>query len=240
MRNLFYGFAALTLALTLFAPSAMAGALSWMKDHKDQYIDLYSGSTGYKSEKVTATITHHSLFGGRQSTDNRKVDFAPSNVFGARWGFWLEENPLHGFAIDISYQTIKGENVKIHLLPISGMFFLRYPWHTTEKYPHGRIQPYGGIGLSFLTANITVDFTPDVSDVVSDIGAGMGVDLRAGLKWMLTEKIGVFTEWRYLQGNLRIKDEADILPPLTWSDTTEEASTSVDSQQLLFGISVTL
>jgi opacity protein-like surface antigen len=237
MKGLFYGFTSLTLALTFFASSAMAGAPTWMKD---QYVDIYYGSAGSKAENVTATITKYSLFGGSQEEYSRKVDFTSSSVLGGRWGFWLETDPLYGFAVDVSYQSIKGENVKIDLLPISCMFFFRYPWLPTEKYPYGRIQPYGGIGLSLLSANMTVDFTPDVSNVVSGGGEGIGVDLRAGLKWMITEKVGVFTEVRHLQGKLDIEDEADIFPPFIWSDTTEEASTSINSQQLIFGISVTL
>jgi len=237
MKGLFYGFISLTLALTFFASSAMAGAPAWMKD---QYVDIYYGSAGSKAENVTATITKYSLFGGSQEEDSRKVDFTSSNVLGGRWGFWLETDPLYGVAVDVSFQTIRSENVKIDLLPISCMFFFRYPWLPTEKYPYGRIQPYGGIGLSLLSANMTVDFTPDVSNVVRGVGKGIGVDLRAGLKWMITEKVGVFTEVRHLQGKLDIEDEADIFPPFIWSDTTEEASTSINSQQLIFGISVTL
>jgi opacity protein-like surface antigen len=237
MKKLISGFTTLALALTLCASTVMAGASSWMKD---QYLDIYSGSAGYKAKNVTATIANFSLFGGREYTDTRKVDFSSSKVIGVRWGFWLEKDPLYGFAIDVSSQTLRGEDVKINLLPVSCMLFFRYPWHPTEKYPFGRLQPYGGIGFALISGSISADFTPTVPDVVNGGGEGTGIDLRAGLKWMFKEKTGFFAEVRYLQGSISINDEAVLFPPFIWSDTTEEASTTINSQQLLIGFSVKL
>ena len=237
MKKLLSALTALALGLTLGASTVMAGAPLWMKD---QYIDIYSGGAGYKAKNVTATTTNFSLFGGREYTDTRKVDFSSSKVIGARWGFWLEKDSLYGIAVDVSSQTIQGDDVKINLLPISCMLFFRFPLHPTEKHPFGKLQPYGGIGLALLSGSVSVDFTPAIPDAVNGGGEGTGIDLRAGLKWMFTEKTGVFAELRYLQGSISINDEAVIFPPFIWSDTTEEASTTINSQQLLVGFSVKL
>ncbi len=238
MKYLLSGFCTLALVLTLYASPAMASSPSWMKD---QYIDIYSGNAGYKARNVTGIITYYSLLRRLEQTVSRKVDFTSSDVFGARWGFWLEKNPLYGFAVDVSTQAIQGEDVKINLLPISCMLFFRYPWHVTEKYPHGRIQPYGGIGLSFMTGRVSVDFRPDLSTVVEGGASGNGVDMRAGLKWLFNKKTGLFAELRYLQGSISKSDEdPGFFPPFSFTGHTEEASTTINSQQLLVGFSVKL
>ncbi len=217
------------VAILLFLPAA-GNAKAPMR-MIDQYIDVYSGQANYQDKEVTATIP--AFFFVAEETASRTVSFSNSNVFGGRWGCWFRDYPRYGLAVDLSFLDISGQDVEISAMPLSLMMFYRHPWLTSEEYTNGRIQPYIGLGLSLISANISADFTPDISRKVDGSASGTGIDFRAGIRLHVSKKFGIFAELRHLDGSIRIVDE-----PLVFFE--DEASTSISSRQILVGISVKL
>jgi len=225
------------VAILLFLPAAgNAKAPMWMID---QYIDVYSGQANYQDKEVTATVTDVFVIWATEETASRTVSFSNSNVFGGRWGCWFRDYPRYGLAVDLSFLDISGQDVEISAMPLSLMMFYRHPWLTSEEYTNGRIQPYIGLGLSLISANISADFTPDISRKVDGSASGTGIDFRTGIRFHVSKKFGIFAELRHLDGSIRIDDEPTPFVFLG-AETLEEASTSISSQQVLVGISIKL
>lgn len=67
------------------------------------------------------------------------------------------------------------------------------------RYPLGRLQPYAGIGLAMVSATVS-----GPSLAVSD--SSPGLNLLAGVKVLLTERIAVFCEGRYTYASFQFED----------------------------------
>lgn len=67
------------------------------------------------------------------------------------------------------------------------------------RYPHGRLQPYAGIGLAMVTATVS---GPGLA--VSD--SSPGLHLLAGAKFFLTERVAVYCEGRYTYASFQFED----------------------------------
>ena len=237
MKKIFCCFAVFAAVLLSLPTAGNAKAPRWMME---QYIDVYTGQASYQDKRVTATTTNISIFWITEETATRNVSFSDSNVFGGRWGFWLREQPRYGFAVDLSFLGIDGQDVNISAMPLSFMMFYRHPLLTSEEFIYGRVQPYAGLGISLISANFSVDFRPDISRKVDGSAEGTAIDLRAGLRLSITKKIGIFAEMRHLNGSIRKDDEAIGLFIFGVSETLEEARTGISSQQFLVGISIKL
>jgi opacity protein-like surface antigen len=74
---------------------------------------------------------------------------------------------------------------------------LRLPLFTDTDVPTGRLQPYIAGGPSVFVSRVEVD-TSVLGDRLSEEQAQLGLDLRAGLTFMLTRNFGVFGEGRYM------------------------------------------
>ena len=207
--------------LCLFAGAMVAAFLIILTAHvaragpiiMEKYLDLYAGQAEFNDKTVRATYETVSIFGSSSESAERDTSFSSSGVVGGRWGFWFKDYPRFGFAIDLSFMNINGRDVSIKAIPISGLLFYRYPLLVNKDNPHGKIQPYFGLGMSLINGDLSVDFTPDISEKISGVAGGTGIDLRAGIKTFIGRKTGLFIELRHLQGNISINDESDPLLP---------------------------
>ena len=230
------GITAAVLFITLTVQVAQAGPLIM-----DKYLDIYLGYIELDNEVVSASRETFSWFGSSSESAERDVVFSSPGLMGGRWGFWFKKYPRYGLALDLSYMKISGEDVSIHAIPASGLLFYRYPLLVSKNHPHGKVQPYFGMGVTLITGYMSVDFSPDISEKINAAAGGSGIDLRVGLKTFVSRKIGLFLELRHLQGNISITDEADpLMIGLFLSDTVEEARTGISSQQILAGVSIKL
>jgi len=237
MKKTLLCFAVLTAVIFSLPAAGSAKAPRWMTD---QYIDVYSGQASYQDKRVTATITNVNFLWPTEETATRDVSFSNSNVFGGRWGCWFRDHPRYGFAVDLSFLDIGGQDVDISAMPLSVMLFYRHPLLTSEEFIYGRVQPYVGLGLSLISANLSVDFTPDISRKIDGSAEGTGIDFRVGLRLAITKKVGVFAEMRHLDGSIEIDDEVSGLFIFGVPETLEETRTGISSQQVLVGISIKL
>jgi hypothetical protein len=159
------------------------------------FLDFYGGRAMSRDEEVKASISSSGFAPTESHT--RRTDFDPSFTFGARVGYWFEKLPYVGLSLDLSYIRAEDENVDIWAVPISLLVMLRLPLFKSEKFPHGRIQPYAAIGPGLYYAHARADFRPDLPEKVSGDDSSVTVDMRAGLSWQFHKHWAIFGEYRY-------------------------------------------
>jgi opacity protein-like surface antigen len=73
------------------------------------------------------------------------------------------------------------------------------------RYPHHRIQPYGGIGLGLFWANaVGSQGGPSGRSSFSP-----GLNLLAGVRFFLSESVSIFTEYKYNRTTLDFPEERE-------------------------------
>jgi len=121
-------------------------------------------------------------------------EFDDSVTGGIRAGYWFDSLPWLGLAADVSYfgpdpEIISGADIEV--IPLSPLLMGRVPIATSEEYPHGRIQPFIGVGPGVFIS--LVDLGPGADDESVDVG----FDLHAGLNFQVTPVVSIFGEYRF-------------------------------------------
>ena len=170
--------------------------------------------------------------GGESSID---LDFDSDVTLGLRTGVWLESYPQFGLAVDLSYFNSDANNANFSVVPISFLLMARMPVMVSAKFPNGRMQPYLAVGPSLMLYDFEIDVTPVGGRKIDENSESLGFDLRGGLLWQVTDKIAIFTEYRYT--HLEVDFDADdsywILPSLY----ELEVETDLDTHHVLMGMS---
>ena len=131
---------------------------------------------------------------GRALRARFQTDFEDSVTGGVRGGYWFDPLPWLGLAGDVTYfgpdDDIPG-GPEIDVIPISPLLMLRAPLVTDEEFPNGRLQPFAGVGPGIFVS--LVDFGGGDDDESVDVG----LDVHAGLKFLVTPNVGIFVQYRY-------------------------------------------
>jgi opacity protein-like surface antigen len=149
----------------------------------ETFVDLYAGGA--------FPMDTHTTFNGTEAAS--KSPYKDSFVFGGRVGYYFEGVPWVGLALDASYfkADINLPNgAENDVIPVSALLMVRAPLNVTTDFPHGRVQPYLGIGPSFVYSKADVESDDDTS-------FNMGFDVHLGLNYMFTRNIGIFGEYRF-------------------------------------------
>lgn len=223
----------LIITISTFTLLAIFPALG----HSDFFFNVYFGTASTQSNDVHVTIQQQSILGSSTSEATKNVDFSSSSTCGIGFGYWFEKYSWFGLAADLGYFQADGESVDIDVIPLSGMLMFRYPLFKSNVFPNGKLQPYMGIGLTIIAADMSVDFQPDVSEKVDDMAEGSGPIFKVGLAWQFLKKIDMFGEFRYLMANLEIKDDGDPLFIFTLSQTLKKAESDINTYQFVGGLS---
>ncbi len=141
-------------------------------------IDLYGGFALTSSVNVTANSSSFSL----SPTVERDQSFGGSLGLGVRYGIWevpwgLGPNWL-GLAVDVSYFSAKSDDVEIRVIPASLLLMFRRSIVATD--PTRPLEVYGGVGLSYVLYNATIDYRPALAEVVRQINDEFGGDRDSG------------------------------------------------------------
>ena len=155
------------------------------------FFDLYAGGAFTQDDRDSMGIP------GLQP--RARLEFRDSPVFGLRTGFWGEGRlPFLGAAVDISGFRPDGQDrfgpAELHVFPMSFLLMGRVPLLRSDQFPLGQIQPYAAVGPSLVLSHIEIPFPG--SDF-KDFEADLGVDVRGGLSFLLTEPLGIFAEYRF-------------------------------------------
>ena len=101
-----------------------------------------------------------------------------------------------GVAADFNYfeADAQDSDADISFASLSLMLMFRYPLILSEDYPHGRFYPYMGAGGMYTS----VDISGPSYDATGTVSSDLGGVVCTGIKWMVTPKLGLFTEYRFV------------------------------------------
>jgi opacity protein-like surface antigen len=151
---------------------------------------------------VRGTGAHHGIAFGN-------LELANAGVFGGKVGYFFEDKGREWIGVKVegfvshppvvhqswsgtSAQSViagTGEHVRIVTTPLNVL----------ARYPHGRLQPYAGIGLAAVSATVS-----GPNSAVSD--SSPGLNLLAGVKFLLTEKAALICEGRHTYASFQFED----------------------------------
>src|SRR4030095_14779336 len=98
------------------------------------------------------------------------TEYEDSVTGGVRGGYWFESLPWLGLAADVSYFAPDDDTsfgAEYDVIPLSPLLMGRVPIATSEEFPHGRVQPFIGVG-------------PGIFVSLADFGAGADADNGEG------------------------------------------------------------
>ena len=157
--------------------------------------------------------------------DARNLKFETSLLFGGKVGYYFEGRELwsnfglevEGFHFEpnVRQQTsrfvgtlggapadrqIRVQHADIEITGAALNLLYRWPVAVREEFPHGRLQPYFGVGLAVLIAELSTTTTPfDVNKSISDTNVQPALQVLAGVRTFVTRNIAVFAEYKFLQ-----------------------------------------
>lgn len=165
------------LAITVSVPAAARAEI---------FLDLYGGGAFPVDTDTTITGSNFIIIG--------ESSYKESFVAGGRMGYYFDRGvPWLGLALDVSYFKADIDlpnGAKNDVVPVSLLLMTRAPLLRSPEFPGGRLQPYAGIGPSFV-------YSKSKAGTSSDTSFDVGFDFRLGLTWMLTRNIGLFGEYRF-------------------------------------------
>lgn len=152
----------------------------------ETFIDLYGGGAFPMDTDTTITGPNYGIIG--------QSPYKESFVVGGRVGYYFDRGvPWLGLALDVSYFEADIDlpnGAKNDVVPVSLLLMLRAPLLYNPEFPRGRLQPYVGIGPSFV-------YSKSKAGASSDTSFDVGFDMHLGVAWMLTRNIGLFGEYRF-------------------------------------------
>jgi opacity protein-like surface antigen len=183
------------LALTAAAALALLGNGA----HAEAFFDLRGGASFTDKGDVEGAA----VFGPFFFSTDFESEFEDSATVGGRGGYWFEAFPWIGLAADASWfaPDTEGGGLELDVIPVSPLLMLRAPLVSDEEFPRGRFQPFLGIGPGiFITL---VDGGAGYSDEPVDVG----LDLHAGLRFLLTRSVGLFVQYRFTSYEVEADDD---------------------------------
>ncbi len=200
------------------------------------FVDLYGGEALSNDADAEVALSYSPGLGFvRTTTHSERVEFDPSFTLGGRVGYWFDILPYVGLSLDLSYFKAEDKHADINAIPLSLLLMLRYPLFKSEKFPHGRIQPYGAVGPGFFYSHARLDFRPNLPEKISGDSYEVGLDIRAGLSWQLHKHWAIFGEYRYTDFKINFTN-SDFLFGLL-AGTEESVKTKLKTNHFLLGIS---
>lgn len=153
--------------------------------------------------------------------------------YGLRAGYFFESHPWLGLGVEFFHFKIDADTSEVRPLrgtrngsPVAGAVpvksvverfevshgvnyftldaLFRYPLLTSpEQFPHGRLQPYTGVGLGPVIAYPEMR----IDNVRAEPGyeiAGVGVQAFVGMRFLIFKYLGVFGEYKFTHSALSV------------------------------------
>lgn len=111
-----------------------------------------------------------------------------------RLGMWFNE--WSGMALDSSYRESGGPSVANYIVSVTPMLVIRAQLFKSDRAPDGYVQPYFGIGPGLFLPDQEADIGSRIRSNADSTRIAVGIDLRAGLRWHVSDNVGVFGEYR--------------------------------------------
>jgi opacity protein-like surface antigen len=146
---------------------------------------LYGGKVGYYFERP--------LLGGQLGLEAEGFHFEPD----VRQQSSRFVGSLGGAPAD---RLIRVQHANIDVTGAALNLLYRWRLAVTEDRPHGRVQPYVGVGLAVLSTKLSTTTTPfDVNTSISDTDVQPALQVLGGLRTFVTRNLAVFVEYKFLQ-----------------------------------------
>lgn len=204
------------------------------------FLDFYGGIA--QSRGDDAKLEEQAPFFASPETLSVDADFDSSVTLGGRIGYWFPSYHWLGLALDVSHFSAEGDTVDIEAVPITPLLMVRWPLLVGDGFPHGRLQPYAGIGPTLFSYELEIDTATD--EKLSELGLNVGLDVRAGLAWQLTTSLALFGEYRFTHVTLEVEEKgcltfdcAVFFPFAGGEDTRRTAEVTLDTHHFLMGLS---
>ena len=215
--------------------------------------DLYLGGAFTQNSEPSASTR---VAGAPTTITTKDRHHDDSISFGGRFGYWIESLPYVGvgldashFNADVSPQTRTsvfspdpfglsgpqpGKKIDIGITVISLDLMLRWPLMTSPAFPKGQLQPYVAAGPAVFIVNVK-DFRNAGPGVQSASDASVGVKVAGGLTWLFTNRIGVFTEYRFTHFSPETEFTKSV-DPVTQAPTSVIGRNDLSTHQVLAGV----
>jgi Outer membrane protein beta-barrel domain len=125
---------------------------------------------------------------------NRDADQGSALTVDGRFGMWFNE--WGGIALDGPLLQTDGYGLNNTVVSATPLLLLRIRLLKSGSVPNGQLQPYLGIGPGIFLTDQKANFRRDIDSKIDTGHMAVGVDLRAGMRWQLSSKLGVFGEYR--------------------------------------------
>lgn len=214
----------------------------------EMYADVYGGAVFTNKTDLTVSSTNGTTI------TNQGLSVADTWTIGGRTGYWLDRFDWLGFGLDVfffrvnapgqlvpSTTTSAGQSTTTLApvqwsLPVFGIGFdvlrLRIPLLRNDAYPHGRLQPYVSAGPSlFITYAGTPTNVQPQNQHDTDVAVGAKVD--AGITFLLTKNIGLFTQYRFTHFTSELSYQNAVT-----GFSTDSYRATYDSHHVLGGLSI--
>jgi opacity protein-like surface antigen len=188
----------------------------------EPYIAAYGGAAFLENTDLADNLR----LNGTTVVDGRLRDLhvEPGPLYGAKVGYFLPPSLLGGnvgleaeayrFQNAIRPQTARfqgtlagapfNDSVAVQradadVLGTALNLLYRVPFSRSAELPLGRVQPYVGIGLAVLIAELSTRTTPfEVNKQISDTDVQPALQLLAGVRTFVTRNVDLFFEYRFL------------------------------------------
>jgi opacity protein-like surface antigen len=189
-------------------------ALSSASVRAEETVRLFVGGAFTHDHDVT------DKFNGIGNFVLKNPDFDNSVSFGGSVAHWFGGLPYLGLGLDVSHfrpniskqsgvecdvgvcanETLESRHFRV--TGITFNFLGRLPLIVSNPYPQGRIQPYVSVGPTAFISHVKMaggHFVPDLPQLRNqeDTDVSLGVAAGAGVSFMITPHIDVFSEYRF-------------------------------------------
>ena len=127
-----------------------------------------------------------------------------------RFGMWFNE--WGGIELDGLFGQSISDRLNKSVVSATPLLLLRIKSFKSPNLPHGHFQPYFGIGPGFFFTHQKVGLHEAGSSMVNTVNMTVGIDLRAGMRWQLSRKLGLFGEYRMTRHGAEGRDRGTALP----------------------------
>lgn len=188
------------------------------------FAQIYVGAYGGAVFPLDADTEVDAILGvDIPSISSSDIEFDTGVMFGARVGYWLEALGLPMFGVEGEFYwgipEISGQDVTLAgILPVpiqeADFNVGTIGINLLARYPYYPIQPYGGVGLAILFADIddiklstTVLGAPAGTVFLrGDDDTAVGLQLMGGLRGFVTDNIALFAEYKWVLAELEFAD----------------------------------
>jgi hypothetical protein len=231
----------LFVAVLMRAMSFAAPVQANLFETGSQYYGFSIGEANFSGGTASSSYEEVSSWGlsGSSGSASISTDLDSASTFGGRWGFWSKDKPSQGLVADFTWCSTSDENVEMHILPISLLYMINLSKDKDRKVEDHGIIPYLALGPSIIQGYIEIDTDPPFGG----LARGLGIDLRAGISAPVGKGVRLFAEVRQLSGKLLHEDDdEDTFDAIIFFAggrvRIEEASLSVNTQQIIVGLTI--